>query len=295
MRKHPPLKSLYAFVAVAETGSMTAAAQALSVSHSAISQAIKSLETQLSCNLFVREGRSVRLSNEGKRYYKQVGPALETIVHATEELMAGDASHQLTLNMVNSLVLHWWLPRVDNFQTALPKIDVRISNLTGHINLAAQHIDVALIHGQPEDWKNETIEFLADDTLVLVHRPDVAGQSVQQLLDTLPPIYITNPRRQNDWRTWCKHHHVPLPKQHNTLTFDATIQGLQAVTLGLGILVTHYHFIQNDVEAGLLAFSGDPVSNEDFGYYLAVNPHRADNENVLATRHWLKQAFIPAF
>ena len=41
MRKLVPLKSIYAFVAVAESGSMTEAAQILSVSHSAVSQAIK--------------------------------------------------------------------------------------------------------------------------------------------------------------------------------------------------------------------------------------------------------------
>ena len=44
MKRPIPLKSVYAFVAVAETGSMTDAAQLLSVSHSAISQSIKNLE-----------------------------------------------------------------------------------------------------------------------------------------------------------------------------------------------------------------------------------------------------------
>ncbi|ELF6832451.1 LysR family transcriptional regulator, partial [Vibrio cholerae] len=56
MRKLAPLKSLYSFVAVAETGSMTLAAEALNVSHSAISQAIKSLESQLGQPLFHRVG-----------------------------------------------------------------------------------------------------------------------------------------------------------------------------------------------------------------------------------------------
>lgn len=54
MRKLVPLKSIYAFVAVAESGSMTEAAQLLSVSHSAISQAIKSLESQVNKPLFDR-------------------------------------------------------------------------------------------------------------------------------------------------------------------------------------------------------------------------------------------------
>lgn len=47
MKKLAPLKSIHSFVAVAETGSMTDAALQLNVSHSAVSQAIKSLEHQV--------------------------------------------------------------------------------------------------------------------------------------------------------------------------------------------------------------------------------------------------------
>lgn len=72
MRKLLPLKSLYTFVAVAETGSMTEAAKVLNVSHSAVSQAIKSIETQLDQPLFNRIGRNVELNHAGYRYYKKL-------------------------------------------------------------------------------------------------------------------------------------------------------------------------------------------------------------------------------
>ncbi|MDG2555569.1 LysR family transcriptional regulator, partial [Vibrio parahaemolyticus] len=87
MRKLVPLKSIYAFVAVAESGSMTEAAQILSVSHSAVSQAIKSLESQVNKPLFDRIGRQVQLNADGKKYYRKVAPALEQIVDATEALI----------------------------------------------------------------------------------------------------------------------------------------------------------------------------------------------------------------
>ena len=69
-----PIKSLYAFVAVAETGSMTEAASALYVSHSAISQAIKSLEKHFGQSLFNRVGRHVTLNATGRQYYKNIAP-----------------------------------------------------------------------------------------------------------------------------------------------------------------------------------------------------------------------------
>ncbi len=135
MRKLVPLKSIYAFVAVAETGSMTEAAQLLSVSHSAVSQAIKSLENQVNKPLFDRVGRQVRLNNEGKKYYRKVAPALEQIVDATEALIHDQNSKRITLNMVNSLALHWWIPRMSSLQDFAPQLDVRLSNLIGQFRL----------------------------------------------------------------------------------------------------------------------------------------------------------------
>ncbi|KKK95633.1 hypothetical protein LCGC14_2670850, partial [marine sediment metagenome] len=77
-----PLKSLHSFVAVAQTGSMVLAAEQLHISHSAVSQAIKSLESQLNAPLFNRVGRRVELNNTGKRYYQRVHPALNEIIAA---------------------------------------------------------------------------------------------------------------------------------------------------------------------------------------------------------------------
>ena len=80
MKHNIPLKSLYSFIAVAETGSMVKAADSIHVSHSAISQAIKSLEQQLEVKLFDRVGRQVYLNDAGKLYYQRVSPAVQAII-----------------------------------------------------------------------------------------------------------------------------------------------------------------------------------------------------------------------
>lgn len=72
MKKYLALKSIYTFVAVAETGSMSEAAQKLFVSHSAVSQSIKSLEEQLDTKLFLRIGRRIELNQQGRLYYKKL-------------------------------------------------------------------------------------------------------------------------------------------------------------------------------------------------------------------------------
>ncbi|MDF4593161.1 LysR substrate-binding domain-containing protein, partial [Vibrio parahaemolyticus] len=175
--------------------------QILSVSHSAVSQAIKSLESQVNKPLFDRIGRQVQLNADGKKYYRKVAPALEQIVDATEALIQDQNLQRVTLNMVNSLALHWWIPRMSDLQGFAPQLDVRLSNLSGRFNLEQEGIDAALVHGNPEEWQDYYCEKLSEDELVLVCSPELIAKTkdsnITQLLKQYPIIEVTNERRKN--------------------------------------------------------------------------------------------------
>ncbi|MFA0080288.1 LysR family transcriptional regulator, partial [Vibrio artabrorum] len=219
MKKLVPLKSIYAFVAVAETGNMTEAARVLYVSHSAVSQAIKSLEQQVNKPLFQRVGRRVVLNAAGKRYYRKIAPALEQVIEATEELAKTPNDHRITLNMVNSLAMHWWIPRVPEFQASAPSLDIRISTLTGPFDIEQEGVDVALVHGKPNEWQQYYCEKLGDDDLVLVCSPALLKNqtelTVEQLVKQNSTIGVFNLRRQHDWQVWCDNYQIPMPKFHS--------------------------------------------------------------------------------
>ncbi len=84
----PPLTALRSFEAVARLGSISQAASELHVTHSAISQQIKLLENLLGLALFVREGRGLRLSENGRFYALQVRASLGEIADATRVVRA---------------------------------------------------------------------------------------------------------------------------------------------------------------------------------------------------------------
>ncbi|GAB2643869.1 LysR substrate-binding domain-containing protein [Vibrio panuliri] len=293
MRKLPPLKSLYTFVAVAETGSMTEAAKELNVSHSAVSQAIKALETQLGQPLLKRVGRQVTLNSVGRKYYRKVAPALETIVHATQGLMVSPHSQRITLNMVNSLAMHWWIPRMQNFNQYAPKVDVRISTLIGHFSLEEEGVDVAIIHGKTDEWLDYYCEKLAIDELVMVCHPDLLrdGISPTELLAQYPAIAAANDRRKHDWQVWCHHNGLAVPDISKNLSFSASVQAVQACIRKLGVFVTHRLFIKDDVEQGLLVEIGDAALNPFQDFYFACRIDSLKSENVLLLRNWLRAEF----
>ncbi len=86
------LTRLNAVLAVARLGSFRAAASALGMSPTALSNAVGKLEQQLGIRLFNRTTRSVALTDAGRAFIAQVGPALRTI----DEAMDGARAHQDT-------------------------------------------------------------------------------------------------------------------------------------------------------------------------------------------------------
>lgn len=293
MKKLAPLKSIYSFIAVAETGSMTEAANELSVSHSAVSQAIKSLETQIGQALFIRAGRKVVLNAAGRRYYKQVAPAIEQIVAATQSLIDEQQSQRLTLNMVHSLAMHWWIPRVNRFNQYAPQLDIRISNLIGSFVMENEGIDVAIIHGKTDDWPDYYCELLARDELVMAASPELVNDETTpaSLLAQYPAIVAANDRRKYDWQVWCENHQLSMPPFANNLSFSASIQAVQATIRKLGVFVTHRQFIRDDVSHGSLVEVGQPVLNPHQDFYFACQPEKLKNEHVLILRNWLRSEF----
>lgn len=63
------LRSLLHFATVADSGSFTAAAKRLGIAQPWLSQRIRALESRLGFPLFIREGRSIQLTAEGRQLY----------------------------------------------------------------------------------------------------------------------------------------------------------------------------------------------------------------------------------
>lgn len=116
------------FKEVAEAGNITAAAQALYISQSAVSQSIKQLENELQTRLFSRNSRGVSLTGEGKMLYEYVRNAMglletgEAKLSQTRELQMG----QLTIGASDTVTSQFLLPFLDTFHRQYPAIHIQI-------------------------------------------------------------------------------------------------------------------------------------------------------------------------
>ena len=97
------LTELDAVLAVARHGSFRAAAAALEMSTSALSQSVAALETRIGTRLFHRTTRSVRLTEAGERFVAEVGPALADIRNAMERVSDSGQAPAGTLRINTSV------------------------------------------------------------------------------------------------------------------------------------------------------------------------------------------------
>ena len=128
------LESYRVFKEVAEVGNITAAAQALYISQSAVSQSIKQLENDLQTRLFSRNSRGVTLTAEGRMLYEYVRSAMglletgEEKLSQTRELQMG----QLTIGASDTVTSQFLLPYLDTFHKRHPAIHIQIVSGRSH-------------------------------------------------------------------------------------------------------------------------------------------------------------------
>lgn len=145
------LAGVTVLMAVVEAGTMTRAAEALGLTQSGVGRAIQRLETRVGVRLLDRTTRTLRLTDEGRRFWERVGPHLDGIEEAALEA-AGSASTvrgRLRVNVdpfFSRLVLSRELTRFLALHREL-RLELIMRDQIG--DLVADGFDMALRFGDP--------------------------------------------------------------------------------------------------------------------------------------------------
>jgi DNA-binding transcriptional LysR family regulator len=145
------LSGVTVLMAVVEAGTMTRAAEALGLTQSGVGRAIQRLEARVGVRLLDRTTRSLRLTDEGRRFWEQVGPHLEGIEQAAREA-AGSSQRvrgRLRVNVdpfFSRLVL---APALAAFLAAHPELRLELLMREQMGDLVADGFDMALRFGEP--------------------------------------------------------------------------------------------------------------------------------------------------
>jgi DNA-binding transcriptional LysR family regulator len=282
---------LLIFEAAARHESYTRAAEELSLSQSAVSRQVQALEAQLGVGLFRREGRTVRLSDPGRRYFAEISAALGRIRGATLQAMShrtgGGALSLATLPTFGS---KWLLPHLHEFYRAHPGVTVHIHSRIGGIDFDAGEIDAAITVGKAGDWPGLTAHRLHHEFLVAVASPGATdGGPMPEPAWAMKQTLLTVASNPQAWSEWFAHHGLDHRQMRMGPSFELTSHLIQAVSAGMGIGLVPRFLVEDELARQDLAALGDTIPSQR-GYYLVHPARNASLPSLAAFREWLLQA-----
>ncbi|MFF7191541.1 LysR substrate-binding domain-containing protein [Streptomyces sp. NPDC008222] len=149
------LRELRAFIAVAEKGSMSAAARHLHMSQPALSQTVGALERQLGLKLFIRSSAGVRLTQEGNTLLTEARAILARHEQAMRTMTActDDGSGVLRIGIPLELSSDLLGPAMEQLAAACPETRVQARHMSTAAQMAALQtgeLDVGLLRERPK-------------------------------------------------------------------------------------------------------------------------------------------------
>ena len=147
------LDELSVFLAVVDTGSLTAAAERLGQPVSSISRLLARLEEKLQTSLLRRTTRRLDLTDEGHAFIKDARQILESVRSAEERMMErrGQLSGPLRVDAVTPFMLHVMVPLMPGYRALHPKVELKLSSNEGFIDLLERRVDLAIRIGELKD------------------------------------------------------------------------------------------------------------------------------------------------
>lgn len=145
--------SLQLFTRIVELGSFSRAAAALEIPRATATYAIKELESRLGTRLLDRTTRHVRPTLDGQAFYERCVHVLSELDDAESSLrhVASNPRGVLRVDMHGTHATRIVLPRIDDFRTRYPGIDLVVSGGDRLVDLVREGVDCVIRAGNPRD------------------------------------------------------------------------------------------------------------------------------------------------
>lgn len=298
----PPFEALRAFDAVARLGGIRRAAENLGRDHAVISRHLRTIETWTGTKLIDRTPTGVVLTDDGRRYHKEIAAAMESVANATIDLMRRGDHRRLLIWCAPGFALHWMSSRMAAFEAQNPGLVIELKPTESRPDFAAHEADISLRFAASYGAPQPLTPGLRS---VVVARVPIMPVTSAAYLARTPEI--AHPRdlirhrllhefELDNWANWLACYEVfdelngggpRLWGGH--LTLDAAIHGR-------GIALLNKLVVEADIAAGRVIDVGN--GKESFGSYpegfytFTTRADRWDAPHIANYRRWFSDALV---
>lgn len=268
-RDIPSLPALRAFEAAARSGSFSAAARELNVTHAAVAQHVRTLEAHLNTSLLNRAGKGMALTDAGKRLADDLSDGFHQIIQGVRKLTEDTAASPLKLTVTPSFADNWLMPRLSDFWEKHPEVTLSMTPDNTVSDLRRDGYDMAIRYGMGK-WVGLESTFLVSADYVIVCAPSLLGNRKADSFADLLDIPWVFEKMHQEHRKWAVESGLDLAccqlKELATLNMV-----LAAVRAGAGISVVSRALVVDDIRTGrLIAITEEKRAG--LGYYLITLP-----------------------
>ncbi len=274
------------FEAVARLGSATQAADELSLTQSAVSRQLKTLENQLEAQLLERKGRGFVLTDKGSAYANEIKNILHQLQKASLDVRLDAEATSLNLSILPAFGMNWLAPRLPAFAQAHPEVTVNLSTRLAPFDFRTSRFDAAIHFGRA-DWPGAHHLHLMPETVVAVCASDFLRAPIATAHDILEYDLLHLETRPRGWQRWLRSLDVETALPPG-MVFDQFSTMAQAAVHGLGIALLPTFFAEPYLRSKQLLLAS-PHTSQSIGSYFLVWPTDAPESRALhAFRTWMQ-------
>ncbi len=248
------LPGLILFSRVAQYGSLSAAADSLKLSRSAVSKQLSAFEAQIGARLIQRSTRKLSLTELGEQILREA-QRVETALSAVEQLtedVRQQVRGKLKVSSSTSIGRRALLPQLKEFSERYPEIELELGLEDRFVDLIAEQVDVAIRIGHLPD-SSLVARRLGELSWQLAASPDYlarhgAPKTPQDLANHACLYYRNRNQNMNTWRFA----NGDMAKVQGPLVINDAIALVEATIQGMGILLIDKALLKDAFALGQL-------------------------------------------
>lgn len=287
----PPVHALAAFEAAARHGSFAVAAEEMCITPSALSHRIRLLEEFAGERLFIRDGRTVGLSEFGRRYLDVVRAALRALAEFPMPYRNAPAQLRVKVTLPPTFARYMFVPHLSEFTNRHPNIAVEIFLSVPLYDLSLSETDVEVRFGAGK-YPNMVTEKLFEEPAFAVASPQYL-ERIDEMRTPSDLQHATLLRSALEpWQPWFEAAGLDWPEPLSGLRVDDLGLLLEAIKHGHGVGLTRQHFAQTMLERGEIVRLFDvQLTTPPHAYYMVYERQVRERPEVMLLIDWLQSAF----
>lgn len=290
----PPLRALRMLESFLNSGSVTATARELNVSHSAVSHQLKQIEDWAGIRLVRRDGRQAVLTEAGESLSRVIHDSFGAIRHELDRLTMRE-DLPVSVAALRIVFPHWLLQAVNEFMAAHPGHSVYLQEQMSDQPVSPEP-DIAIGFSLSGEIPEGASRIIPGRAVPVCSPAFLARHPIGSDADIASSTLLQDEDKRM-WRTWIEMAGLDggAAGPRGKCYLSGSALAVEAALAGLGIALCREALIRPHLESGSLIALSRLGIDDQACYYLIVSQRGESRSSTARLAQWLKDGAVRSF